>query len=174
MFPTANLADCTLTVVTKPGKVPLRDVHVVATTDFAKRFGAEGNTNTKGQVSLALPLTTKKLERVYVYAEHAAWPMLLRNFDVSTGPIALPEIDLGFADSRVKANAPFDPKDGKGVKVGILDTGAGPHDALVIAKGVDAVDDADKTFDQHERATAPMSPGSSRRVRRHSAESPPP
>jgi subtilisin len=145
-FPSANLAKVKLTIVTKKGGVPLPDVHVVAFTDFAKRTGAEGVTNAKGQVSLSLPQNTTTLERVYLYAEHTAWPMIARNVAVAAGPIGLPEIDLAFADSRVKANAPFDPKSGKGVKVGVLDTGAGPHDALVIGKGVSTVyDDTDQT-----------------------------
>jgi subtilisin len=92
-------------------------------------------------------VTTKALERLYLYAEHTAWPMMLRSFQVSPDPIGLPAIDLKFSDSRVKANAPFDPKNGKGVKVGVLDTGCGPHDALVVAKGVSTVfGDTDTEF----------------------------
>lgn len=145
-FPSANLTKLKLTVATKGG-TPLPNVHVVAFTNFAKRIGAEGHTNQGGVVSLALPMTTKSLERVYLYAEHTAWPMIVRNHKVSAGPIGLPEIDLGFADSRVKAYAPFNSKAGKGVKVGVLDTGCGPHDALMVAKGVSTVfGDTDTDF----------------------------
>ena len=147
VFPSATLAKLTLTVVTKKANLPLPDVHVVGFTDFAQRTGAEGVTNAKGQVALTLPSTTRTLERVYLYAEHTAWPMIVRNFAISSGPIGLPEIDLAFADSRVKAAAPFDPKHGDAVTVGILDTGCGPHGAVVVAKGASTVyDDDDPSF----------------------------
>ncbi|MBI3373368.1 MAG: S8 family serine peptidase [Betaproteobacteria bacterium] len=154
-FPSATLGKLKLSIVTKAGGAPVSDVHVIAFTNFAKRIGAEGHTNSKGQVSLSLPLTTKKLERVYCYAEHTAWPTILAGLQVSTKPVALPNINLNFADSRVKACAPFDPEDGKAVKVGVLDTGVGPHDALVVAKGVCAVfGDADQDFtDSHGHGT---------------------
>ena len=146
-FPTANLTRLKLTVVLKKGGAPVPDVHVVAFTNFAKRIGAEGNTNRKGQVSLALPATTRKLEKVYLYAEHTAWPIIVANLLVSAGPIKLPAIDLAFADSRVKACAPFSAADGRGVKVGILDTGCGPHGAIAVAKGVSTVfGDTDQDF----------------------------
>ena len=146
-FPSANLTKLNLTVVMKKGGAPVPDVHVVAFTSFAKRIGAEGNTNAKGQVSLSLPATTKKLEKVYLYAEHTAWPIIVRDLQVSAGPIGLPTIDLAFADTRVKACAPFNAADGHGVKVGVLDTGCGPHSAIVVAKGVSAVfGDTDQDF----------------------------
>ncbi len=62
-FPQAALGKLKLTFITKTGSAPLPDVHVVAFTNFSKRIGAEGTTNSKGQVSLSLPMTTKKLER---------------------------------------------------------------------------------------------------------------
>lgn len=146
-FPTANLTKLKLTVVMKKSGAPLSDVHVVAFTNFAKRIGAEGTTNAKGLVSLALPATTRKLEKVYLYAEHTAWPIIVGNLQVSADPIALPAIDLTFADSRVKACAPFNAADGQGVKVGILDTGCGPHGAISVAKGVSTVyGDTDHNF----------------------------
>lgn len=154
-FPGATLDKLKLSIVTKTGGAPVPDVYVVAFTNFAKGIGAEGKTNSKGQVSLSLPMTTKKLQRVYCYAEHTAWPTILENLQVSIKPVELPNIDLNFADSRIKACAPFDPKDGKGVKVAVLDTGVGPHDALVVAKGVCAVfGDTDQDFtDAHGHGT---------------------
>ena len=70
-------------------------------------------------------------------------------------PVAMPGIDLKFADSRSKACAPLESHDGKGVKVGVLDTGAGPHNALVVTKGVCAVfGDTDQSFtDTHGHGT---------------------
>ena len=154
-FPSANLTKLRLTVVLKNGVAPVPDVMVVAFTNFAKGVGAQGKTNAKGQVSLALPATTKKLEKVYLYAEHTAWPMIVRNLLVSAGPIALPAIDLAFADSRVKACGPFSAGDGQGVKIGVLDTGCGPHSAIHVAKGVSAVfGDSDQDFtDTHGHGT---------------------
>lgn len=146
-FPSATLAKLKLTVLLKTGAIPIPDVTVVAFTNFAKRIGAKGATNSKGQVSLALPATTKKLEKVYLYAEHTAWPMVLNNVLLSAGSISLPAIDLAFDDGRVKACGPFSMGDGMGVKVGVLDTGCGPHGAIVVAKGVSTVfGDSDTNF----------------------------
>ena len=154
-FPSAALGKLKLSVTTIQAGAPVPDVHVVAFTNFAKRIGAEGRTNAKGQVSLDLPTTTKKLERVYCYAEHTAWPMILNNLAVGNGQIGLPAIDTQFADSRTKACGPFKSGDGKGVKVGILDTGVGPHASLLVAKGVCAVfGDADQaSTDTHGHGT---------------------
>ena len=154
-FPSVALGKLKLSVTTIQAGTPVPDVHMVAFTNFAKRIGAEGRTNAKGQVSLALPTTTKKLERVYCYAEHTAWPMILNNLAVGNGQIGLPAIDTQFPDSRTKACSPFKSADGKGVKVGILDTGVGPHASLLVAKGVCAVfGDADQTFtDTHGHGT---------------------
>jgi len=135
-FPTATLNKLRLSLVLKVGALPVPEVTVVAFTNFAKRIGAKGVSTAKGLVTLALPASTKTLERVYLYAEHTAWPMLLRNVPVNGGPLALPAIDLAFRDSRVLAHAPFKPGDGRGVKVGVLDTGCGPHAAINVAKGV--------------------------------------
>ena len=81
--------------------------------------------------------------------------MILHDVRLDAGPLVLPAIDLAFADSRVKACGPFRPGDGKAVKVGVLDTGCGPHSALHVAKGVSTVfGDTDEDFtDTHGHGT---------------------
>ena len=149
-FPKATLAGKKVQVVTDDGK-PLPDVMVVAFTDWAKGVGAEGKTNAKGEARLALPASTTKLQRVLLYAEHTGWPMIRDNVALDGNPLKVPRIVLAFTDSRAKAYAPFNAADGKTVKVGILDTGAGPHAALKIAKGVSAVtEDKDTGYNDTE------------------------
>ncbi len=153
-FPTATIATMNLRVVMDDGK-PLGDVLVVAFTDFAHRLGAEGKTKANGELNLALPASTKKLERVFLYAGHTGWPVIRDNVTLNGKPLMVPRIQLAFKDSRAKAYAPFHAADGKRVKVGILDTGAGPHAALKIAKGVSAVtEDTDTGYnDTHGHGT---------------------
>src|SRR5258706_1581905 len=149
-FPRATLTDKKVLVVTDDGK-PLPDVMVVAFTNWAKGIGAEGKTNAKGEASLALPMSTTKLQRVLLYAEHTGWPVIRDNVALDGKPLKVPRIALDFIDSRAKAYAPFNAADGKTVKVGILDTGAGPHSALKIAKGVSAVtEDKDTGYNDTE------------------------
>src|SRR5258708_3738761 len=60
---TATAKSITIRVVAEGGATGVKGVHVVAFTDFANKFGAEGDSNSKGEVSLALGATTKKIER---------------------------------------------------------------------------------------------------------------
>ena len=149
-FPKAKMGTVKLKVVTEDGK-PLPDVIVVAFTNWAQRIGAEGRTKSNGEARLALPAATKKLERIFLYAEHTGWPMMRSNVSLDAKPLKVPRIALDFKDSRARAYAPFDTADGRAVKVGILDTGAGPHAALTIAKGVSAVtEETDKGYNDTE------------------------
>ncbi|MEO8154266.1 MAG: S8 family serine peptidase [Rhizobacter sp.] len=135
----ATLARPVLKVVLKGSGKPLRGVDVIAFTDFAASKGAEGSTNAKGEVALQLPRSARVLERVYVYPSHSAWPVLLTDWPLHQGVIELPPIDLAFIDSRAKAYAKRSVSDGAGVTVGVVDTGVGPHGAVIVAGGMNAV-----------------------------------
>jgi subtilisin family serine protease len=127
---------------------PLADVEVIAFTDFADGRGAQARTNRRGQVRLRLAQNTRVLERLYLFPRARAWPRLLRNYRVDAAPIALREIEPAFADSRAACYPPAGESEGKGVTIGVIDTGCGPHPALPIAAGANTVfgdDEADWT-----------------------------
>lgn len=142
-------------VVLKETGEAVRDADVIAFSDFAAGKGAQGSTNARGQVLLELPRSVKVLERIYVYPAHGGWPVLLHHWPLRAGTIEVPAIDLGFVDSRVKAYPKRTATDGQGVTVGVIDTGVGPHAALAVAGGMNAVtgEDPNDWSDAHVHGT---------------------
>jgi subtilisin family serine protease len=130
----------TVRVVSSADQSPIRGVTVVAFTDFTNRVGAQGKTDAKGEVALALGGASKKLERLYAYCEAGFWSQLRMNVTVKNAQtISLQAIDLSFQDSL----RTFYPNGaltlGSGVKVGVIDTGIAPHPDLVIEGGINTV-----------------------------------
>lgn len=145
----AMLAQPVVKVVVKGSGQALRGVEVIAFSDFAEGKGAQGTTNARGEVVLALPRSVKVLERVYVYPAHSAWPVLLQHWPLHTGRIELPPIALDFVDSRAKAYPKRAAAHGEGVTVGVIDTGIGPHASLQVVGGMNTVTGEDPT-DWHD------------------------
>ena len=145
----------TLKVVLKETGQALRDVDVIAFSDFAAGKGAQGSTNARGQVNLEFPRSVKVLERLYVYPAHSGWPVLLQHWPLRAGTIEVPAIALDFIDSRAKAYPRRTPGDGLGVTVGVIDTGVGPHAGLTVAGGMNAVTGEDPAdwSDSHVHGT---------------------
>jgi hypothetical protein len=156
MFATRTVLERhTLKVVLKETGQAVRDADVIAFTDFAAGKGAQGSTNARGQVLLELPRSVKVLERVYVYPSHGGWPVLLKNWPLRAATIEVPAIALDFIDSRAKAYPKRMVTDGQGVTVGVIDTGVGPHAALTVAGGMNAVTGEDPAdwSDSHVHGT---------------------
>ena len=135
----ASLAQLVIKVVLQGSGKLLRGVDVIAFSDHAAGKGAQGTTNAKGEVVLQLPRSVRVLQRVYAYPSHSAWPVLLNDWPLAHGVIELPPIDLAFTDARAKAYPKRALADGAGVTVGVIDTGIGPHAALAVAGGMNAV-----------------------------------
>ena len=119
---------------------PVRDVRVIGFTNFAMRLGAEAFANSGGVATLKFGTKPAKLERLYVFAERGFWSQL--RLSVSTSAqinVALDAIDLSKKDvlRTIYGETPLNM--GHGVKVGVIDTGSGPHPQLVIAGGFNAV-----------------------------------
>src|SRR5215467_7599508 len=130
----------TIQVVSAANQSPIAGATVVAFTDFANKVGAQGVTNAKGQVSLALGAATKKIERLYMYAASGFWNGLQQNIVLKKGmQFQLRPIDLGFTDELrfFYPNVPL--TDGGGVTVGVVDTGIANHPDLTIAGGENTV-----------------------------------
>ena len=137
--PSPSPGSFTVAVTTRQGQ-PLSKAHVVAFTDFARRQGVEGDTDSGGRVSLALSAGIQ-LERLYIYPRHSYWPRLLTRVTTSKSMVwELDEIVLPYTDGQrhfYKNDAADDV--GQGVTVGVIDTGCGPHPDLVIAGGYSTV-----------------------------------
>jgi len=128
-----------LSVELQPDATPLAEVDVIAFTDFAQGRGAQGRTNRSGQVRLRLPSGTSSIERLYLFPRARAWPRLIRNYRIGVAPITLRALEATFEDSRRACFSTSDVEDGKGVTVGVIDTGCGPHPWVSIAGGMNAV-----------------------------------
>ena len=120
-------------------KNPLKGIYTVAFTDFVRRIGDSGTTNAKGMVSLKLD--KKKIERIYVYPEHSYWGFFKKNFTIGASmEIKLQKINLNFTDVLRHF---YDTRNlGKienTVRIGVIDTGVGPHKDLVVKGGTNTV-----------------------------------
>lgn len=107
--------------------------HVVAFTDFANRFGAEGTSDGGGHVSLDFDgATTVALDRLYVYSPLAGyWGAYREQLTIATGDeFGIAPIEFTIVDGVRHFHAEGAPTDGKGVKVAVIDTGCGPHPDL--------------------------------------------
>ncbi|MCX8004910.1 MAG: S8 family serine peptidase [Burkholderiaceae bacterium] len=135
----ASAGGVLLTVVLQGSGAPVPECEVIAFTDYAAGRGARGRTNRRGQVRLRLPATTRVVERLYLFPFAQAWPRLIRNFGLGAGTVDLVPIDLAFADSRAACYERSGASDGRGVTVGVIDTGVGPHAALAVDGGANTV-----------------------------------
>lgn len=123
---------------------PLAGIYIVAFTDFESRTGDSGTTTAKGKLSLTL--SSKKIERIYVYPEHSYWGYFKTNFTATSLTIKLQKIDTTYTDSlRYFYDSPQWPKVTETIRVGIIDTGVGPHKDLVVTGGLNCVANEDPT-----------------------------
>lgn len=130
----------TVQVVSKKGALPVANAFVVAFVDYKARTGAQGVTDSDGNVSLALGAASKKLQRLYVYPLDANWSLLKKNVTITTGTkITVTPLDLGYTDGLRYFYGNAADTVGAGVTVGVIDTGVSKHPDLVIAGGANTV-----------------------------------
>lgn len=131
----------TVTVISVAGGKPVVGATVVAFTDFANRVGAQGTTNAKGLVGLALGGTSKKLQRLYVYPAAGFWPALQMGVTLKNGSkISVTPIDLSYEDCVRHFYRADTLNLGEGVTVGVIDSGvATNHPDLVVQGGQNTV-----------------------------------
>lgn len=130
-----------LKIVSKKDGRPVAGAVVVGFIDFADRIGAQGTTNSKGEVSLALGGASKKLERIYIYPEKNFWSALKKNLTVTSGTqLALNPVDLAFTDALRYFHGSSSGQAGDGVKIAVIDTGIDTkHPDLKVAGGANTV-----------------------------------
>jgi subtilisin len=122
---------------------PVKDVTIVAFTDFAAKAGASGTTNSSGIVNLTLP--SKKIERMYAYPSHSSWGLFQQTFTMPAKlSITLQSIQPGSTDGlRHFYPTRSWPAVTARVRVGIIDTGFGPHKDITIHSAVNMVSGED-------------------------------
>ena len=131
----------TITIVSSKDNKPVAHAMVVAFTDFASRAGAQGTTNSRGQVSLGLGASSKRIERLYVYPDFGYWPALQENITLKNGTMQrVLGIDLTYVDCVRYFYPGSELSLGHGLTVGVIDSGiALNHPGLVVQGGQNTV-----------------------------------
>lgn len=127
-----------LRLVSKTDGRPVVGAQVVAFTDFTNRIGAEGTSNSKGEVALELGALTKKVERFYVYPGKSFWSLLKKNLVISSAlKIGLQPVDLSYTDALRHFYGNVEDDSGSGVKVAVIDSGINlSHPDLLVDGGM--------------------------------------
>ena len=135
MSGTLAVAALRLRVVNQKTGQPIEGATVVGFTDFEERAGADGVSDANGEVSLK-GLGGRKLERLYVFPLLDHWSMLRRNVQLTNGSeLRLQPIRLDHIDAKRHFYPDSDGAFGQGVKVGVIDSGVGPHPDVLVASG---------------------------------------
>jgi subtilisin len=130
----------TVQVVSKNGAAPVANAFVVAFTDFKAKRGAQAVTDADGKATLAFGKASVTLDRLYVYPLDAHWSIIKKKLLVKTGTkVVLNPLDLGYTDGLRHFYGNAEDSVGKGVTVGVVDTGVSAHPDLVIAGGANTV-----------------------------------
>jgi subtilisin len=129
-----------LKIVSGKDKKPVAGANVIAFTDFAARRGAQGTTNKQGEVSLSLGASSKKLERLYIFAEKDFWGLLRKSVTIKDGQtLRLNALDMSYTDGKRFFYGDAPDQAGAGLTVGVIDTGIAEHPDLAIDGGANTV-----------------------------------
>ena len=142
-------------VSSKDGK-PVAKAFVVAFSDFANRVGVQGTTDANGEVKFKINGVSIKIEQLYVYPEANFWTLFKKNITLKTNDILkMAPLSLSYKDAKTFFYGKSQPTDGQGLKVGVIDTGVGPHPDLTVSGGSNTVLGEDPTdfSDGHEHGT---------------------
>ena len=124
-------------VVDQQGQ-PVSDVEVKALLDLDNGANTAAKTNADGIAKIVVPVLYPRVELILVEPVHTYWAAFVGGFARTEAPkrvdVALrPLLPDGF--QLLEQYAPYDPHAGSGVMVGVIDSGVGPHDDLVLAGG---------------------------------------
>ena len=116
---------------------PMPGVRVVAFTDFAQRVGDQSQTDANGDASLRV--APAAVERLYALPGDGYWGAYRSGPLSPQTTVPLAPVDLSVADSlrHYYGTTQFDVS--TGVRVGVLDTGVGPHRDVAVAGGRNTV-----------------------------------
>ena len=126
---------------------PIAGATVVAFTNFAQHEGEQAVSDTQGVVRFK-SIGSRPLEQMYVYPISGYWSFWKQNLTLQDGDVlAIQPLKLDYPDAKNFFYPPVPDASpaGRGVRVGIIDTGAGPHPDLVIAGGACTVTGEDAT-----------------------------
>lgn len=138
--PLTSVEALTVRVVSDTDGAPAAGALIVAFTDVARRAGAQAVTDSGGRAQLALGGPSVRVERLYVYPGAAYWSLRRQAITLTDGAdIKLHPLDLGYTDCLRHFYRNVADDAGRGVTVGIVDTGVAEHPDLVIEGGANTV-----------------------------------
>ena len=135
-----------LSVVDAKTGNPVSMAKIVAFTDFKLRKGVQGFTDSTGLVRLPTLASPATIEHLLVYPKTGYWSVSLKNIILTTGDkLIVQSISLKKHDARAHFYGDASDELGIGIRVGVVDTGVGPHPDIKLAGGYNCVLDADIT-----------------------------
>jgi len=133
-------ATVTVTVTARADRKPVAGAQVIAFTSFANFEGDDGVTDDKGQVTLRLASSARKIDRLYVYPPLGSWSVLKLGLAKREAiKVSVRALDLAADDALRHFYGTAQLSAGRGVTVGIIDTGVGDHPDLAVAGGENTV-----------------------------------
>jgi len=131
-------------LVTDPQGIGIEGITVVVFTDFTAGKGASGLTNSAGVLKLKLDKNTA--ERIYMYADDTYWGYFKKSVKLTSQvKVKLNPIDPDYTDAlRYFYDTPKWPAITEKIRVGIIDTGVGPHADLIVTGGKNLVNGEDE------------------------------
>lgn len=151
-------------VVDKASGAPVTGAVVVLFTNFAQREGMEGTTDQQGELLLRLGQSPLHVDQLHIYPRLGYWSLLRKKFTIKAGDtFSLQPLDLRPTDVVRHFYPGATPNAGRGVKVGVIDSGVGPHPDLVVALGRNTVTAKTQTTMRTAINTEPTWPESLRR-----------
>lgn len=125
-----------------PAGAPVVGVRVVGFTSIANDEGAVDVTDAAGRAALVLGPSPAMLETLYVEAPpRDLWGLYHANFPLRQGDtLTLSPITHPLDDCVRRHCAPFTANAGAGVRIGIIDSGIGPHPDLIVVGGRNTVE----------------------------------
>ncbi|TAE31757.1 MAG: peptidase S8/S53 subtilisin kexin sedolisin [Cytophagales bacterium] len=156
----ANQRVSTFKIVVQDAKTrkPVPGALVVA---FANRTGDQAETDANGEARLTAFSGQTNIDQLFIYPKVGYWSFFQRNRILLNGDtFSLRAVTLPVADARQFFHPGTGPKaptldTGAGIRVGIIDTGVGPHPDLRITKGKNLVvgENPADFFDADEHGT---------------------
>lgn len=125
-----------VTVVDAVSGNPLAGVDVIGFVSHAQRTGSLAMSNARGVAHLHFPAGISTLELVQAVPASAYWPVYVREVALAAGRLTLAcqPIDLAVPDVRHHFGLEGADEDGKGVRVGVVDTGVSRHPDLRVQR----------------------------------------
>jgi subtilisin family serine protease len=122
---------------------PLPLARVLLLVDAQQKIGYEGSTDETGILRVSIRSSDTKLSRIVVIPVSGYWSRAWTDVDVSSrltlsvDPLRVGGFDWGLTATEAMARGQ---RGGQGIKVGVIDSGIGPHGSLRVAGGKNLIE----------------------------------